>query len=288
MQWLERFNEAIDYMESNLTERIDMERAAQLAACSQYHFQRMFSYIAGIPLSEYLRRRKMTAAAFELISADTKIIELALKYGYESPTAFNRAFQSVHGISPSAARAEGIKLTAFPRIIFTLSVKGETAMNYKIEKKEAFRIVGAKATFNMDIEESMAKVPVFWQEVIQKGKIPDIMACMDPKGPAGLLGVSICGRGELFDYYVAVKSDFPETDGLESYLIPETTWAVFECIGPMPEAMQTLQKRIVTEWLPTSGWEYADAPDIEVYFEGDQKALNYRSEVWMPIMKNNK
>lgn len=284
MEWLERFNEAIGYIEENLEGEISYENAAKIACCSVFHFQRMFAYIAGVPLSEYIRRRRMTAAAFALQTTDEKIIALALKYGYDSPTAFNRAFRGIHGISPSEARLEGAVLKAFPRISFTISIKGEEQMNYKIVTKEALRIVGVKEHMEMNVEECFAGVPLFWQKTIQSGIIPQILGLLNQE-PLGLLGVSACMNSKDFDYYIAVATDKPVPENMVEYKIPAETWAVFECVGPMPGAIQELQKRIVTEWLPTSGYEYANAPDIEVYFEGDQQAADYRSEVWLPIVK---
>jgi AraC family transcriptional regulator len=284
MEWLERLNQSINYLEENLNGTISYEHAAQIACCSTFHFQRMFSYIAGIPLSEYIRRRRMTAAAFDLQTTGEKIIDLALKYGYDSPTSFNRAFQSVHGVSPSAARLEGISLKAYPRISFSISIKGDVEMNYKIENKNAFRVVGVKKHMDMALEESFREVPLFWQETVAEGRIPQILELLN-QPPFGLLGVSTCMNGKDFDYYIAVATDIPTPEGLVEYEIPAATWAVFECIGPMPQAIQELQKRIVTEWLPTSGYEYADAPDIELYTEGDQQSSEYRSEVWLPVVK---
>lgn len=284
MEWLERVNLVLEYIEENLDGKIDYAYAAQLACCSTFHFQRMFSYIAGIPLSEYIRRRRMTIAAFELQSCNTKIIDLALKYGYESPTSFNRAFQNVHGICPSAARMRGISLKAFPRISFKISIKGDVEMNYRIEKKEGFRIIGVKEHLSMNMEESFARVPEFWAETIKNGIIPKMCALMDQSLPA-LLGVSACMDGENFDYYIAVATDKTALENTVDYEIPAATWAIFECVGSMPKAIQELQKRIMSEWLPTSGYEYADAPDIEVYFEGDQYSPTYRSEIWLPIVK---
>ncbi|ROR28071.1 AraC-like DNA-binding protein [Mobilisporobacter senegalensis] len=118
MEWLKQLNTAVNYIEEHLTDTIDMEKMAQIAHCSVFHFQRMFSYLAEVPLSEYIRRRKMTRAAFDLQNGNEKVIDIALKYGYESPTAFNRAFQSVHGIAPSIAKQSGIILKAFPPICF--------------------------------------------------------------------------------------------------------------------------------------------------------------------------
>ncbi len=284
MDWLNRLNEAVNYIEDGLSSEIDLERAAQIACCSVFHFQRMFSYIAGIPLGEYIRRRKMTEAAFDLQKNGLKVIDAALKYGYESPTSFNRAFQSVHGVSPANARAEGVCLKAYPRISFKIMIRGDAEMNYRIETKEAFRIVGPKKHYKMDVESNFAEVPLFWQEQTQAGVIPRLCELMNCE-PSGILGVCTCMEGKDFDYYISVASDKPAPEDLAEYEVPACTWAIFECIGPMPKAIQELQTRIVSEWLPVSGYEYADAPDIEVYFEGDQSSADYRCEVWLPITK---
>ena len=286
MEWLERLNQSMDYLEEHLDDEIDFDEMARIACCSTFHFQRMFSYIADVPLGEYIRRRKMTRAAFDLQSSDEKVIEIALKYGYDSPTAFNRAFQNIHGMPPSAAKAPGVSLKAFPRITFKITIKGDVEMNYRIEKKDPFRIVGVKEHYIMNVEENFAQVPLFWQKTVQSGIVPVLLSLLKGE-PAGLLGVSTCMNGKDFDYYIAVPSDAQPSEGMEAYDVPACTWGIFECIGPMPHAIQNLQKRIVSEWLPTSGYEYANAPDIEVYFEGDQQADDYRCEVWMPLEKKS-
>ena len=285
MEWVARFNQAMDYIEAHLTDHVEVEKAARIAACSAFHFQRMFAYMAGVTLNEYIRRRRMTLAALELTDTDAKIIDLAAKYGYESPTAFNRAFQNIHGIAPTAAKRAGAALTAYPRLTFTISIKGEEAMNYKIVKKDAFRIVGSSVKEPMTMEDCFEKVPVFWAQLHKENGIPRICALSDGSEPRGLLGVSTCDNGTFSGYYVAVASGKPCPEGMDEYTVPEGTWAVFECVGPLPGAMQELQKRIITEWLPTSGYEYAAAPDIEVYGEGDQSAKDYHSQVWLPIVK---
>ena len=145
MEWIERFNNVINYIEENITQQIDYEEIAKIACCSSYHFQRMFTYMAGIPLSEYIRKRKMSLAAVDLQSGDERIIDVAEKYGYNSPTAFNRAFQSIHGISPSAVKNGNVYVKSFPRLSFKLVVKGVEELNYRIETKEAFRILGVSA-----------------------------------------------------------------------------------------------------------------------------------------------
>ncbi|MGI6705797.1 MAG: helix-turn-helix transcriptional regulator [Clostridia bacterium] len=138
MEWLERVNGAIDYIEDNLAGHIDYKTAAQIACCSTYQFQRMFSFITDVSLSEYIRRRRLTLAAFELQHSNMKVVDVAFKYGYDSPEAFTRAFQNLHGVTPSSARDEGVKLKAYPRISFQMSIKGDVEMNYRIEKNNPF------------------------------------------------------------------------------------------------------------------------------------------------------
>lgn len=285
MDWVEGLNRAVDYIEAHLEGELELEQAAKAAACSLFHFQRVFPYVAGVTLTEYIRRRRMTLAAFALTEGGEKVIDLAARFGYESPTAFNRAFQSVHGVSPTAARAMGTKLTAFPRISFSITIKGGTAMDYEIVKREGFRIVGLKCAEEMTMEDCFQKVPVFWEKVGREGWIPKLCQLMDGGQPAGILGVSTCDGGAFSGYYVAVATDEPCPEGMEEYTVPGGTWAVFQCVGPMPEAMQEVQQRIISEWLPTSGYEYAAAPDIEVYGAGDQRAPDCRSQVWLPIVK---
>ncbi len=284
MEWLERLNQSINYIEEHLTEEINYDQLAKIACCSTFHFQRMFSYIASVPLSEYIRRRRMTLAAFELQNSEAKVIDLALKYGYESPTSFNRAFQGVHGMPPSSAKAEGVQLKAYPRMTFLISVKGDVEMNYRIEKKSAFRVVGVKEHMQVNVDENFSRVPKFWAETCQSGRFEAICQLANQK-PCGVLGVCTCMNGKDFDYYIASATNKPVPEQMCEYEVPAATWAIFECIGPMPHAIQDLQKRIMTEWLPTSGYEYADAPDIEVYPEGDTTSQNYKCEVWLPVIK---
>lgn len=284
MDWLERLNRAVTYIEDNLEGDIEIGEAAKIACCSSFHFQRMFSYIAGVPLSEYIRRRRMTCAALRLQQGEAKVIDLALAYGYDSPTAFSRAFAMIHGLPPSAARQKGALLKAYPRLKFLITIKGDTEMNYRIEHKDAFRIVGVMRHFCTTIEGSFEQVPMFWGEVSSNGDIEKVIETGNAE-PCGVLGVCTCMDGRDFDYYIACASNKPVPEGMDEYVVPACDWAVFECIGPMPNAMQQLQTRIITEWLPVSGYEYADAPDIEVYTQGDMQSPDYRSEVWLPVKK---
>ncbi|SFD25177.1 AraC family transcriptional regulator [Clostridium uliginosum] len=282
MEWYENLNEALKYIEENLDGEIEYEKAAQIACCSTFHFQRMFSYLAGTPLSEYIRHRRLTRAAFDLQSG-YKVIDVALRYGYESPTAFNRAFQNIHKVSPSVAQKEGTSLKAYPPISFKITIKGASEMDYRIVKKDAFRIVGIKGLIGKNVEESFKIVPQLWNQATQEGKIPQIVSLMNNE-PMGLLGVSACMDDlDQWEYYIAAASDKQIPDGMTEYIVPASTWAVFSGQGSMPDSIQELEKRTVTEWLPTSGYEYANAPDIEVYL--DANPADCKFEVWLPITK---
>lgn len=281
MEWIERLNSAVNYIEENIKETIDLEEVSKIACCSTYHFQRMFAYIADIPLSEYIRRRRMSLAAVELQSGNEKVIDISLKYGYDSPTAFNRAFKSVHGIAPSQAKEEGTILKAFPPISFKITIKGDSEMNYRIEKKESFRIVGVSEPLEEEIEKNFEIVPKMWVTATMNGTIPRLTTIMDGM-PMGMLGVSSCNESDNWRYYIAVASSQPIESNLEEYIVPSSVWAIFSGEGSS-QSIQELEKRIVTEWLPTSGYEYGNAPDIEVYLNADTENAQY--EVWIPVSK---
>lgn len=281
MEWVERFNDAINYIEDNLSNTIDLNKLAQLACCSTYHFQRMFAYMADIPLSEYIRRRRMSIAAVDLQGGSEKIIDVALKYGYDSPTAFNRAFKSVHGIAPSLAKTNGITLKSFPPISFKITVKGAIQMDYKIEKRDAFRIIGISAPLEKEIERNFETIPTFWQESAMNGTLPKLVGMMNAE-PMGVLGVSICNESEPWRYLIAVSSDKPIDGTLGEYIVPAATWAIFHGEGTNI-SIQELEKKIGLEWFPTSGYEYGNAPDIEVYLSPDPQ--NAKFEVWVPVIK---
>ena len=280
MEWVKRLNESMDYLEEHLTEEIDYEQLGRIACCSAYHFQRMFTYMAGIPLAEYIRRRRMSLAAVGLQGGKEKIIDIAQKYGYQSPTAFNRAFQAFHGAAPSAVRDEGVPVKSFSPIVFSIAVKGASEVNYRIETKDSFRIVGVSAPLYGEIEANFAIVPKMWQEAVEKGTLNQLAGMMDQQ-PMGILGVSICDDEEQWKYMIAASST-KESGEFEEYTVPASTWAVFPGTGTN-QSVQELERRIVTEWLPSSGYEYANAPDIEVYLNPDPKDAKY--EVWIPVTK---
>lgn len=162
MNLLEEMNNALSYIEEQLAGEINYREAARLAMCSEYHFKRMFSFLAGIPLSEYVRRRRLTLAAFDLQHSPLRIIDIAVTYGYSSPDAFTKAFQLFHGITPSEARLNGQPLKAFPRMTFQLTVRGGNEMNYRIEEKEAFRIAGLHKRVPIVFEGVNPEIAAMW------------------------------------------------------------------------------------------------------------------------------
>lgn len=284
MEWLDRLTESLDYIEEHLDGEIELEQAAQIACCSTFHFQRMFGYIAGTPLSEYIRRRRMSRAAVDL-HGGAKVLETALRYGYESPTAFSRAFASVHGIPPSAAQKPGAPLKAYNRISFTITIKGDTQMDYRMENKEAFRVVGLREPMSKQMEENFSTIPNLWARAAETHALERLCGVMDGS-PQGVLGVSACPPTGDWFYYIGVVSSLPlpeELPGVCEYHVPAQTWAVFPGRGAMPDAIQQLEKQVLTEWLPTSGYEYADGPDVEVYL--DANLADAKFEVWIPVRR---
>ena len=283
MEWLDKLNKSIEYIEDNLDGEINYEEAARLACCSCYHYQRMFSYIAGVTLSEYIRNRRMTKAAIDLQNGE-KVMDVSLKYGYESPTSFNRAFKKVHEVSPSMAQKKGTFLKSYSPISFKLTIKGVEEMKYRIEKKEAFRVVGVQRELTNDFEENSIKVPQLWKEPLENGKLSEIMALMDENnaGAPGVLGLNACnGEEKDWKYYIAVSTDKPISKGMYEYTVPASTWAIFKGQGNMPQAIQDVEKRVLTEWLPTSGYEFDQCINIEVYLDDKKEDSNF--EVWLSI-----
>lgn len=282
MEWVDRLNQSMRYIEEHLTEELDYGQLGRIACCSAYHFQRMFTYMAGVTLSEYIRRRKMSLAAVDLQSGKEKIIDIAQKYGYNSPTAFNRAFQGVHGIAPSAVRGEGVSVKSFPPITFAVTVKGAQQLQYRVETKDAFRIVGVSAPLYGEIESNFMAVPQLWQDVVSNKTVEKLAGMMDTP-PMGLLGVSACNDQEQWRYYIAVSTSKDRGD-FEEYTVPAATWAIFAGSGTNL-SVQELERRIIQDWLPTSGYEYDNAPDIEVYLNPDPE--NAQFEVWIPVIKKS-
>lgn len=284
MDWLVRMNNALVYMEEHLEGTIAIEDIAKAAYSSSFHFQRMFHMLTNVTVTEYLRKRKLTLAAQELAASEAKVLDVAIKYGYESPESFAKAFRKVHGISPSAAREPGIELKAYPKISFHISLKGDKDMNYKIIEKEAFQVFGKGIRVTTRDGENLKAIPRFWEDLSLDGTVDRICGT----GGGELFGVCLNDyRDEQFTYLIAREKTqatvLPE--GTEVYDIPAATWAVFESIGPMPDAIQKVSERIYSEWFPATGYEQAEVPQLELYPEGDSNAEDYKCEVWIPVVK---
>lgn len=283
MGWIGHLSKAIEYIEGNLDQAISYEEAARVACCSTAYFQRLFSYVAEVPLSEYIRRRRMTQAAFEIQSSEAKIMDIALKYGYGSPTAFNRAFRNVHGVSPVFAREKGMVLNAYPPIRLSVQMMGGDPMPYRIEAKEGFRVVGFCIPVTADMECNRRVVPAFWEEVWEGKKLSSLRR-LSGQARQDIFGITDCRAGEGGSYYIAVPTGEPAPEGMFELQVPAATWAVFESRGPFKESVQRVFGRFGAEWLPFSGYAYAELPDIEAYPMGRDEREG-RSEVWIGIKK---
>ena len=277
-------NHALDYIEANLDKEIDYAAVSRAACCSPYHFQRIFTAVTDVTLSEYIRRRRLTQAALELQNTNSKVIDIAVKYGYQSGDAFTRAFGNLHGITPSKAREKGVSLKAYPRITFTLSIKGVIAMNYRIEEKKAFRVVGVREQFSAVVEESFVELPKMWARCNAEGTTEAV--CKMIEGELnGCLGICAEFDGDKFYYWIAAPTSKACPPNMFEMEIPASTWAIFDVTGAMPKAIQDVNRRIYSEWLPTSGYDHAKTPDFELYPGGDLSSPNYKSEIWIPVVK---
>lgn len=289
MDWFERMNRALDYIEGNLDGDIDNQHAAQLALCSVYHFQKVFSMITDIPLAEYIRRRRLTMAAFDIQNSQVKIIDIALKYGYESPEAFARAFHVLHGLTPTSARGEGVMLKAYPRLSFHISIRGDVAMDYRIIKKDAFSVYGIDRVFTTDQEEQLKAIPQFWIDCAQDGSLEKLALSAQTDGLSPINAVCWGNEGKmdssfrymLFNY----MTDQCNAEGYTLLDVPASTWAIFRsrehAMEETSAVIQEMNKRIYTEWLPTASYNKVDEFELELYKGNDAQCY---CEVWIRVV----
>ena len=288
MNVLSQFNEAMAYIERNLIHEIEPDQISHIAGCSEYHFRRMFSFLAGMPLGEYIRRRRLSLAGELLQSEQVKVIDLALQMGYESPEAFSKAFQAMHGVTPSQARKENVELKVLSPMTFQLTVRGGIEMNYRIVEKKEFYIVGFKKRITMQFKGINPQM----DSLIQK-LTPEIIA--ELKGmcdtePKGMLSVSanfserLAEEAEL-DQYIGVASSKDDVQHYDVLPVEASTWAVFSVVGVFPVAIQDTWGRIYAEWLPASGYELTGGPELLWNESPDTSKTDYRSEIWVPVCK---
>jgi len=229
-------------------------------------------------VSEYIRARRLTLAGQELLANDTKVIDLAFKYGYDTPESFTKAFSRFHGVTPTSARRLSTLMRCQNPLAIVIKMEGANVMNYKIEQMDAFTVAGVEQTFHMD--SSQQEIPKFWQEFMEKGlqqKVcPVFGICFDADASGN------------FPYMIAdvLKPDTKLPEGLTTREIPAHLWARFACVGAMPGAIQEVTRQIYSEWLPTNGvYEVAQYMEIEMYSDGNTASPDYYSEVWIPIKK---
>lgn len=282
MKWIERLKECVDYIEDNLKGEIKIQRLCEIACLSQLYFPRLFEAVTEISLSEYIRRRRMTVAAKELIDDDRKIIDIALDYGYATPESFSRAFKGVHGVSPSALRNDNPTIKSYPKLAFTISIKGDVEMDYKIVEKDAFEVLGLTIRTTDKDGQNHREIPAFWQKVNTDGTSEKL--CELTSNPDVVYGICMnLDNDGYFDYAIASPYGGGQTDEFKVMSMPAAKWAIFECVGPMPDSIQKVWKRIFSEWLPATQYEIAQLPQLELYYRGDTTRADYKSEVWIPI-----
>lgn len=285
MGWLESLQKTIDYMEENLLEPIRIEEIARQANTSVSHFQRLFNVLTDCSVGEYIRRRRLTLAAHEISKCDHKIIDLAYKYGYETPEAFTKAFRRQHGITPSEARGFSGELTTYNRLVIQVNLKGADPMKVRMMERDGFQIAGIKQEFSCVNGENLAGIPKMWDEVNENG-IDDLLFDINAGQIQGVLGVCVdvpSEKGPSIEYWIATEFEGAAPERLMTMDIPAAKWAIFEVIGPMPHAMQDMWKKILSEWFPSSGFEHTTTPAMEVYSSGNPSDPDYISEIWISV-----
>lgn len=284
MDWIERMQAAMDYVEENLREEIDWAELGRRALCPGAMFARMFSMVVDIPLAEYVRRRRLSCAAADLQRGD-RVIDVALRYGYASPTAFTRAFTLLHGVTPKQARLPGVALQAYPPLSFHISITGGTQMEYRIEQKGALRMVGFAEEVSMLDGKNLERIPQIWREATNETWTM-LSGYADGSYP-GCFGVIdwVDVPADTLRYWIAVTSAATDgaKDSLQALEVAPATYAVFST--PMSMIQQTT-RRIFSEWMPASGYEHAQMPEFEYYPQGDMSDPDkYIVEIWIPIVE---
>lgn len=286
MSWIESIQKAINYIEEHLHESITMEQIAQEVNASVFHFQRTFSILTDMSIADYIRRRRLTLAAQELINTDSKVIDIAYKYGYDSPEAFTKAFRKQHNVTPSEVRKQQGPLQSYNRLIIQVTLKGAEPMKYNIVEKEKFQVVGVKRTHNCQTGENLQGIPQFWNELNGQG-MDEQLFTLNNGQIKGVLGVCVPDENykdnSLIDYWIATNHVGEVPENMLAMEVPASKWVVFEVRGPMPDAMQNAWKKIFSEWFPSNPYEPAGTAELEVYTDEDPTSENLYSEIWIPI-----
>lgn len=285
MEWNEKLQLIIDYIENHLQrkeEPVDYEEIAEIAECSFGFFQKVFSYMNGISLAEYIRSRKLTLAGYDLKSTDLNVIDISYKYGYDSPTSFSKAFRSFHGVSPREARDPGVILKVTPK----MQIAGQQKYAWKIEQKDSFRLIGKSISISCKDNMHFQKIPEFWNACQRDGIFSKLIA-LDTASPKGLFGLfgAYDEQSDEIAYSIMAASDQKLPQGFTETYIPGVTWAVFNCIGAVPRAIQQGWQFLNEEWLVKYPFLHAQCPELEWYSDGNAYAADYLSQIWIPIME---
>ena len=298
MEWLTAIRTAIGYMEGHLGEAVGLEDVAREVHLSPFFLQRGFSLMTGYGIGEYLRNRRLYEAALDLQRGPEKVIDIAFKYGYETPESFAKAFARFHGATPTQVR-EGAPTRTFLPLTIQITIQGGNQMDCKITPMFPFKVIGFQKEF--DYETAYAEIPRFWDEICEK-YANNVYAGNDPANPyeqalvdncIGEYGVCIddigCGK---FRYLISGKytgGSVPE--GLALYEFPRGEWAVFDCIGPNPQTLQSVNTRIFREWLPANpDYELCGNATVEWYdcINGEPTDPDYHSAIWVPVKRKER
>ncbi|HCM89565.1 MULTISPECIES: AraC family transcriptional regulator [Vagococcus] len=274
----------LEYIENHLTTEIVMKDIEQLAQMSEYNFQKVFSILAGIPLGEYIRKRKLSCSLYDLKETDMKIIDIAFKYGYQSSESYSRAFQQYFQTSPSSARKNWNDLKIFPKLSIRVQIKGGTEMNYYMTRKPAFLVTGIKENYQT-VSEGQEKIPQFWDTFNETKLFDQVINEKDPTTPNTVLGICLPGEGEAYNYLIGVRSREETTlPSLETITIPETDWVVFKAVGKVPEAIRKTYQEIYESFFPSTSYTQRNLPDFESYpLDLDPMSDNHVTEIWIPV-----
>ena len=290
MEWLTCIRRSLEFMEEHLLDDISAQDVAAQVNMSPFFLQRGFSVITGYGISEYMRSRRLYLAALDLSRSDEKVIDIAFRYGYETPESFTKAFTRFHGATPSQVRTRQGSIRSFLPLSVNIIVHGGVQMEFKIVNMFGFRVIGFQKIF--DMEDSYSKIPKYWNEVFAKyaGNDPtDACEKAIADNRIGEYGICIDDMGgNEFRYMIAGKymgGEVPE--GMAVYEFPDCEWAVFDCFGPNPATLQDLNTRIFTEWLPGNPeFELSGNATVEWYDQlGDMTDGDYHSAIWIPVKR---
>lgn len=284
MNWLKRLNSSLEYIEEHITEDIHCEDVAKNAYSSYYHFMRMFFVLSGLNLGEYIRNRRLTLAASDLVSSNAKIIDIAHKYQYNTPESFSKAFKRFHGVTPRKAKLHQPELKMFPKLTFQIKLQGDYLMNYQIIKKNDMTFKGVEKIISTNNGQNFVEIPKLWDEVMQSGTFEFLLEKADDMGVVG-----ICydhdNENNTFKYMIGIANTDAEIKNGTTVTFKPETYASFKSVGALPKALQNTIEQIYSEWFPSSNYEHSEGPEFEVYSKGNGFDKDYVCYYWVPIVE---